>query len=218
MILTDDDGLYRRCFAFHDQGHSPLRDGVEIGERPFLGLDFRYTELQAAVLLAQIRKLDSMIDHLRANKQRFKSQIGDLPGLEFREVVDPLGDIGTILTVIFPTSGVAESTARDLGSKVIAGAGWHVYSNMEHLLEQRVVNSVGCPFFCPHYMERDGQALYWKGMLPQTDDLLARSMNISIGVPDTGLGSSFGVTIHDGPDVVDARASEFCQVASRYLT
>ena len=218
MILTDDDGLYRRCFAFHDQGHSPLRDGVEIGERPFLGLDFRYTELQAAVLLAQIRKLDPMIDHLRANKQRFKSQISDLPGLEFREVVDPQGDIGTILTVILPTSEIAGSIARNLGSKVIAEAGWHVYSNMEHLLEQRVVNSVGCPFFCPHYKEREGEARYWKGMLPQTDDLLARSMNISIGVPDSGLGSSFGVTIHDGPDMVDVKAAEFRLAASRYLS
>ncbi|MFC2023826.1 DegT/DnrJ/EryC1/StrS family aminotransferase, partial [Chloroflexota bacterium] len=57
MIVTDDEEVYRRCFAFHDQGHSPLRSGVEIGKRPFLGLDFRYTELQAAVLLAQLRKM-----------------------------------------------------------------------------------------------------------------------------------------------------------------
>jgi len=176
MIITDDQDLYRRCFAFHDQGHAPLRHGVEIGKRPFLGLDFRYTELQAAVLLAQIRKLPPILDHLRANKQRFKSAIAGLPGLEFREVIDPQGDIGTILTVILPTSEVAQRIAKDLGNKVIAEAGWHVYSNMEHLLEQRVVNTVGCSFSCPHYAERGGQMHYWKGMLPQTDDLLARSM------------------------------------------
>ena len=218
MIVTDDDDLYRRCFAFHDQGHAPLRDGVEIGKRPFLGLDFRYTELQAAVLLAQIRKLPAMLDRLRANKQRFKSGIAELPGLEFREVVDPQGDIGTILTVILPTPNVAQKIAEDLGNKVIAEAGWHVYSNMEHLLEQRVVNAVGCPFSCPHYVERGGQMRYWKGMLPQTDDLLARSMNISIGVPDAGLGSSFGVSINDGPDIVDQKVAEFRQVADRYLS
>src|SRR5439155_1191264 len=49
MVVTDDEELYERCFAFHDQGHSPLRTGVEIGKRPFFGLDFRFTELQAAV-------------------------------------------------------------------------------------------------------------------------------------------------------------------------
>jgi dTDP-4-amino-4,6-dideoxygalactose transaminase len=218
MIITDDQDLYRRCFAFHDQGHAPLRDGVELGKRPFLGLDFRYTELQAAVLLAQIRKVPSMLDHLRANKRRFKSAIAGLPGLEFREVIDPQDEIGTMLTVILPTSEVARRIANDLDTTVIAEAGWHVYSNMEHLLEQRVVNPVGCPFSCPHYAQRGGQMRYWKGMLPQTDDLLARAMNISIGVPDAGLGSSFGITVNDGPDAVDKKAAEFRQVASRYLT
>jgi dTDP-4-amino-4,6-dideoxygalactose transaminase len=46
MVITDDEDVYRRAFAFHDQGHSPLRTGVEVGERPFFGLDFRFTELQ----------------------------------------------------------------------------------------------------------------------------------------------------------------------------
>ena len=218
MIITDDEDLYRRCFAFHDQGHSPLRDGVEIGKRPFLGLDFRFTELQAAVLLAQIRKLPAMLDHLRASKLRLKSGIAGLPGLKFRELADPEGDIGTILAVILPTPEIAQRIARDLGNEVIAEAGWHVYSNMEHLLEQRVVNPVACPFSCPYYLERGGQMRYWKGMLPQTDELLARSMNISIGVPDAGLGSSFGVSINDTLDIVDEKAVEFRRIASRYLS
>jgi dTDP-4-amino-4,6-dideoxygalactose transaminase len=218
LIITDDEALYSRCFAFHDQGHSPLRHGVEIGQRPFLGLDFRYTELQAAVLLGQIRKLPPMLDHLRANKKRFKAAIADLPGLDFREVIDPQDEIGTILTVILPTAEIAAQIAHDLGSTVVAGAGWHVYNNMEHLLEQRVVNPVGCSFSCPHYAERGGEIRYWKGMLPQTDELLARAINISIGVPDPGLGASFGVTVTDGPDVVDQRAAEFRRVASRYLS
>jgi len=217
MIITDDEGVYSRCFAFHDQGHSPLRHGVEIGKRPFLGLDFRYTELQAAVLLAQIRKLPPMLDHLRANKKRFKAAIAGLPGLEFREVIDPQDEIGTILTVILPTAEIAGQIARDLGSRVVAEAGWHVYNNMEHLLEQRLAGPVGCSFSCPNYAERGGEMRYWKGMLPQTDELLARCISISIGVPDPGLGASFGVAVTDSLDVVDQRAAEFRRVASRYL-
>ncbi len=34
MLVTDDDELYRRCFALHDQGHSPNRRGVEVGAGP----------------------------------------------------------------------------------------------------------------------------------------------------------------------------------------
>jgi dTDP-4-amino-4,6-dideoxygalactose transaminase len=233
MVITNDEATYKRCFAFHDQGHSPLRTGVEIGKRPFIGLDFRMTEIQAAVLLAQLRKLPRLLGHLRANKQRFKELIAGpstgavpslprgsgqaLPGLEFRELPDPEGDIATMLTVVLPTAEVARKIAKDLGTKVAAEAGWHVYSNMEQILEQRTVTDKFCSFKCPHYSDAGGQMRYRKGMLPQTDALLARSINISIGVPDPGLGSAFGVTIHDGLDVVEERAAEFRRMAGQYL-
>jgi dTDP-4-amino-4,6-dideoxygalactose transaminase len=217
MVITDDEDLYKRCFAIHDQGHSPLRAGVEIGKRPFLGLDFRYTELQAAVLLAQLRKLPAMLEHLRGNKHRFKSLIADLPGLEFREVLDPEDEIATILTVILPSAKVAQAIAKGLGTKVIAEAGWHVYNNMENLLEQRMPTQISCSFGCRHYAEKGGQMRYYQGMLPQTDDLLSRAINIGIGILDPGLGSAFGVTVKDGLDVVEARAAEFRRVASQYL-
>lgn len=217
MVITNDEEVYKRCFAFHDQGHAPLREGVEIGQRPFLGLDFRYTELQAAVLLAQLRKLPTLLDRLRTNKQRFKLLLADLPGLEFREVLDAEEEIATLLTVILPNPEIAQKIAKELGTKVVAGAGWHVYSNMEHLLEQRMPMTASCSFGCPRYADQGGQMRYWQGMLPQTDDLLARSINISIGVPDPGLGSSFGVNIKDGLDVVEERAAHFCQVARKYL-
>ncbi len=217
MVITDDEDLYRRCFAFHDQGHSPLRTGVEIGNRPFIGLDFRFTELQAAVLLAQFRKLPRILSHLRANKKHYKELIADLPDLEFRELPDPEGDCATMLTVILPSAEIAEKIAKDLGTKVTAEAGWHVYKNMEQIMEQRTITSEKCPFSCPYYTSKGGSMQYRKGMLPQTDDLLGRSLNISIGVSDPGLSSSFGVTMKDGLDVVEERAALFRRVASQYL-
>jgi dTDP-4-amino-4,6-dideoxygalactose transaminase len=217
MVVTDDEEVYRRCFAFHDQGHSPLRTGVEIGKRPFIGLDFRFTELQAAVLLAQFRKLPQIVSRLRASKRRYKELIADLPGIEFRELPDPEGDLATMLTVILPNEEVARAIAKDLGTKVIAEAGWHVYSNMEHILEQRTVTPEKCPFTCSPYTDKGGSVRYWKGMLPRTDALLARSLNISIGVSDPSLSSGFGVTIRDGLDVVEEQARRFREVAGRYL-
>jgi dTDP-4-amino-4,6-dideoxygalactose transaminase len=217
MVVTDDDEVYRRCFAFHDQGHSPLRTGVEIGERPFFGLDFRFTELQAAVLIAQLRKLPQILQHLRANKKRFKELIADLPGLEFRQLPDPEGDCATMLTVILPSEEVARRIAGDLGTKVVAEAGWHVYRNMEQLLEQRTVTTEKCPFTCSPYTGRGGEMRYWKGMLPRTDALLARSINIGIGVSDPGLGSAFGVTMRDGLKQVEESAARFRQAAGMYL-
>jgi len=215
MVVTDDETAYRRFFGFHDQGHSPNRTGVEVGQRPFFGVDFRMTELTAAVLLAQLRKLDTLLSRLRTNKKRFKGTIADISGLEFREITDPEGECATLLTVFLPNEAVARKVARDLGTKVVADSGWHVYNNMEQILEKRTITPEGCPYTCPYY--KGGEVKYWKGMLPQTDALLARAINIGIGVSDPGLGSAFGVTIRDSFDTIDAKAAEFRRVALQYL-
>jgi 8-amino-3,8-dideoxy-alpha-D-manno-octulosonate transaminase len=215
MIVTNNNAAYRRFFGFHDQGHSPLRQGVEVGRRPFVGLDFRMTELSAAVLLAQLNKLGAIKAHLHANKQRFKTAIAGLPGLQFREITDPEGECATLLTVLLPSRAIARKIAKELGTCVVADSGWHVYANMEQLLDKRTITPEGCPFTCPCY--KGGKVKYWKGMLPRTDDLLGRAINISIGVSDGGLGSAFGVAMRDKFDEVDARAAQFCRVAGKYL-
>jgi dTDP-4-amino-4,6-dideoxygalactose transaminase len=194
-----------------------MRGGVDVGKRPFIGLDFRLTEIQAAVLLGQLKKLDRILTHLRTNKKRIKELIADLPGLEFREITDPAGECATLLTTLMPTSEIAEKISGELGGRPMSEAGWHVYNNMENILEQRTITPEGCPFTCPYYTDKAPRMTYHKGMLPQTDALLNRAVNLSVGVPDVGLRSSFGVKVTDGLDVVEQRAAEFHRVAEKYL-
>lgn len=215
MLITNNEANYKRFFALHDHGHSPLRRGKEIGERPFVGLDFRMNELQGAVLLAQFRKLEAIQKRLRTNKQQFKSLISDIEGLEFRSLPDPAGEAATVLTVILPTSAIARRLAAELGCKVLAEAGWHVYANMEPILEKRLPVERGCPFDCAQTYPYPIQ--YRAGMLPQTDALLARSLNVGIGLVDAALGVTFGLTIHDGPAEVEAQAARFRQAAEKCL-
>src|SRR3972149_4933276 len=99
----------------HDQGHSPFRLGIEVGQRPFLGLNFRMTELEGAVLLAQLRKLDRIRSPLRANRDIVASAIADVPDIELRELPDPAGDLAMHLVVIFPSTDVARRVTSELG-------------------------------------------------------------------------------------------------------
>jgi 8-amino-3,8-dideoxy-alpha-D-manno-octulosonate transaminase len=46
-------------------------------------------------------------------------------------------------------------------------------------------------------------------MLPRTDDLVARAINISVGVVDRGLGSAFGIHPHSSDAEIDQKAAEF---------
>jgi dTDP-4-amino-4,6-dideoxygalactose transaminase len=214
MIVTDDEALYNRFFAVHDQGHAPFRLESRYADRPFLGMNFRMTELSGAVLLAQLRKMDLIRDHLRANKAIVKEIVGEVPGLEFRRLTDEGGDLATHLVVTLPTADIARSIAGEVGSITLAESGWHVYSRMDHLLHMRTVSDRGCPFDCE--CANDARAEYSAGQLPQTDDLLARSISIGIGVRDANL-APYGIRMRDDAAAARTLGAEFSEVARRHL-
>ena len=110
LLVTDDQDLYERCFAMHDQGHAPYRLESKYAPRPFLGMNFRMTELSGAVLLAQLRKLADITGRLRANKAIVKSILGEVPEIGFRTLTDPDGDLATHLVVMLPTAEIARTS------------------------------------------------------------------------------------------------------------
>jgi dTDP-4-amino-4,6-dideoxygalactose transaminase len=203
MVVTNDTELYKRAFAIHDQGHLPLRQGVEQGNRTILGLNFRMNELTAAVAGAQLKKLTFIRQKLHENKALLKKRLQSNQDIQFRKLLDEDGDVGTLITFFMPTKESADTLATKLGSSTVAKSGWHVYNNMEHLLNKMTVTEEGCPFTCPYY---GSDIQYEKGMLPKTDDLLSRAINISVGVSDAGLGSGFGININSTPEEINEKA------------
>ena len=195
-VITNDDDLYTRAFAFHDQGHLPNRTGVEVGARSILGMNFRMNEVTGALSLAQLRKLDLIVNHLRDIKIKFKSQIQDIPGVGFRKLNDPKGDCATLCTVLFDDPELATAVAEKLGSKTVNQSGWHVYANMEHVDRWLVEHGL------PH----------GKGAYPVTDDILSRAINLSVGVVDGGLGAGFGIHIHSTDKEIERTAQTFRRV------
>jgi len=193
LVVTDDKDLYERAFGLHDQGHKPLRAGLEVGSRSILGLNFRVNELVGAVALAQLRKIDKITATLREKKNRLKEGLRDIKGLKFRTLNDSEGECGTLCSVIFEDAAAAAEVARWLGTKTVDHSGWHVYANMEHV--NRYLREAGRP---------NG-----KGAYPRTDDILSRTINLSVGVVDAGLGSGFGINISSTDEEIDRVATEF---------
>ena len=143
--------------------------------------------------------------------------IEDLEGLEYRKLLDPEGELGTLCTVFLPDEKTARKVGDALGCGVVADSGWHVYNNMEHILNQRTVTEAHNPFKHPAYSSSGGDLHYRRGMLPQTDALLNRAINISIGVVDPGLGSGFGITVKADDAAVVKSAEKFRRVCTKYL-
>jgi dTDP-4-amino-4,6-dideoxygalactose transaminase len=209
MLVTDSPELYEKCFALHDQGHLPLRHGTEVGKRPFLGLNLRMNELSGAVLNVQLGKLERILSTLRANKAAFRAAIETTPGVEFRRLADPDGDIATHLVVVLPDADVAKAVARDLDTKTLANSGWHVYANMEHLRNKRIVSG---------FASAVADYVADPGILPATDALLARSITLGVGVVDAGIGSAFGINVRSTSTDIEKAADRFRTAVEHHLS
>lgn len=193
LVITNDEEIYETAFGVHDQGHKPNRFGVEVGNRNILGLNFRMNEITAAVGLAQLGKLDKIINALRQKRTRFKDLISHSKGFKFRVLNDPDGDCATLCTVIFDKKEQAAEVSKSLGSRTVDQSGWHVYFNMEQILNHLKV--IGLP--------------HTRGSYPKTDDILSRAINISIGVVDGGLGAGWGININSSEAEIESAAKIF---------
>lgn len=210
VVATNDGDLYERAFGFHDQGHKPSRLGVEVGKRSIIGMNMRMNEVTGAISLAQVRKLDAILATLRAKKARLKKLLAGGPGYGFRRLNDADGECATLLTVLFDTADLAARFCDKFGVKPIAASGWHVYNNMEQILDKKTGRAFNCPYDCPVY---EGDAQYRRHMLPKTDDLLDRAVNLSVGVVDKGVGAAAGVNINSTDAEIDAFAERFMKTA-----
>ena len=87
MLLTPDAGLARRLRRLREHGMAVSaherheRSTVVLEEYVELGFNFRMTDLQAAVGLAQLPKLDAMIAERRRLAEGYRTALADVPGL-----------------------------------------------------------------------------------------------------------------------------------------
>ncbi|MGY2007273.1 DegT/DnrJ/EryC1/StrS family aminotransferase [Nocardia gipuzkoensis] len=94
MLVTDDRDRYERAFIEHDA--SCVHDGLAFGRPVFGGLGgYRMNEVSAAILRAQLLRLDSILERLRVRRDLLAGALADLPGLTRIPERDPAGSCGT---------------------------------------------------------------------------------------------------------------------------
>lgn len=178
MIVTDDQELWRKMSEYHDHGHDHVANpGGRGGEgRSFIGFNFRMMELQGAIGLAQLAKLDGIVTAQRRNKAILRELVSALPGVSFRTVLDHDGDNASFLAFFLPDGARARQTNELLGKN---GAGavcfadntWHYYPKWEHLLAGSTLAAGGWPF-----SDVDGRrrVYYDPAALPKSADIMER--------------------------------------------
>lgn len=82
VVLTQRDDLHDRLRLLRNQGRPNQGTFVH----PSLGMNFRITDLQCAVGLAQMRKAGCIVERKRANYRRYEKNLADVAGLRLLNV------------------------------------------------------------------------------------------------------------------------------------
>ena len=188
FVTTNDEWLYTRAQSWHDTAACwrPDRFGRErqAGEL-FCGENYRMSELQGAVALAQIRKTDVMLAGYRRAHRRIKDAIEPVPGLTFRRVPDPSGDTSICLVLFLKDGETTRKAMHAMQAEGVPAGGiydqkvrdWHIYAYWDHILEKKHVAADGLPWSA---VPADELPRYSKDMHPRTLDLLSRAIMIDI--------------------------------------
>ena len=79
LVITDSDKLARGARLFADKFYD--REAAVLISPPYLGANYRMTELQAAVSLAQLEKLDNIVERRVAQGERLTEGLSGIAGV-----------------------------------------------------------------------------------------------------------------------------------------
>lgn len=140
VVMTNSEEVYIKSDAFTDHGHD--HKGVDRGAdlHPFLGYNFRISELHAAVGLAQVKRLDEFLAIQKKNQTALKDILSTIPQISFRKVPDPTGDSCTFLSWFLPTEALTKAAVAEMKEQgIMAGSfywfdnNWHYIRKWDHL-------------------------------------------------------------------------------------
>jgi 8-amino-3,8-dideoxy-alpha-D-manno-octulosonate transaminase len=149
VIMTNSEAIFTKCDGYTDHGHDHL--GVDRGAdlHPFIGYNYRISELHAAVGLAQIRKVDKVLSIQKKNHQYLKNVLSQIPEVSFRRIPDPAGDSCTFLSWFLPTEEITRAVVNELKAQgILAGNfywfdnNWHYIRKWDHLKNSITLNAL----------------------------------------------------------------------------
>jgi 8-amino-3,8-dideoxy-alpha-D-manno-octulosonate transaminase len=178
-IVTNNDQFALHADQYSDHGHDHVGADRGADRHPIIGYNFRISELNAAVGLGQIRKIDAILAIQRKNKKVLKDALATIPAVSFRRVPDKEGESAMFLSFFMETA--------ELSTKVVAAFkkfeidaywnyyenNWHYIKKWSHLKEMKTLSPVS-----DHV--KKGMEYLSTASFPQSDDIMSRNISCLI--------------------------------------
>lgn len=186
LILTDDERLWERVNQFAEAGglwrpdrFAPPRYEGEL----FNGLNYRLSELEAAVDVVQLDKLDDIVSRHHDVKLRILHQLHPYREITPQRLNDVEGEIGYQLRFFPADRALGEQIVAALNAEGIRAGmrsasprpDWHIYAEMFPITLRTGTTTTDRPF-----AQAGAPADYGAGLCPVADDLFGRVISIGL--------------------------------------
>lgn len=172
-VLTHNPRLFERARNFHDlgafiRGHETMTD-----ERAFIGQNFRASEIQGAMLNAQLGRLDARMRRLRRRRALASRILTGTPGLTVTPHHDP--DQAVSLCVQSESGRIHDRLRQTPGFSPLSDNSKHIYTNWTPILTKTTVH----PGLNP-WANANRDIVYSADMCPRTLSILEKTYRLDL--------------------------------------
>ncbi len=171
-IITNNEKYYKNADHYSDHGHDHIGKDRGAEGHPFLGYNHRISELNAAVGLVQLYRLEEFLSIQKKNYSIIRESLQNIPGLTFRKV--PPGGVESyaFLSFFLSDASLAKKAHKALGEAGVDGCfywydnNWHYYRKWEHLVNKKSLGKLTGEIEnqLPDYTESDfSKSDHWVG-------------------------------------------------------
>ena len=134
-VLTNNETYYRHADHYSDHGHDHVGNDRGAETHPFLGYNFRISELHAAVGLAQLKRLDEFVSIQKKNYNIIKEALSTIPEVTFRTVPEGGEESYSFLSFFLPNLDITRKVSAAFKTSGV-DACWNYYDNSWHYIRE----------------------------------------------------------------------------------
>ena len=134
-VITNKKDYYINADHYSDHGHDHIGNDRGAETHPFLGYNFRISELHAAVGLAQVKRLPEFLDIQRKYLKIFQDKLSQIPEVTLRTVPEGGEESGAFFNFFLPDLETTRSVIKAFKENGI-DACWNYYDNNWHYIRK----------------------------------------------------------------------------------
>ena len=190
MVITDDEELAHRCRLVRNHG-----EAFSMGQKReylanVLGWNYRMTEMEAAIGIEQLKKLDAFNEVRISNSHYLSKKFAEIEGITPAHEDPYVKHVYS--TYVLGYDEKIAGIPRSQFTKALAAEGIPLWNGYPHplyenpIFKEKVVHgTIGCPFTCGFYT---GNIDYRKIRCPATETLCRSVFGFSVIRPPAGTG------------------------------